>query len=278
MISFWLWTSLVVTAAAGPRPYLDCHFLPGWEQSGTMQQHTPENLYDYKDGAAEGYLQFGFARMQSIECKSGSNTLAIDVSEMSDAEMAYGMFSANRDPRLPVAKIGMGAQVQAQSLIFGKGRYYVELTVTDAPPEADFKSKLEEFAGRMNERMEGSATPPEILAIFPKENLMEARLIPESVLGLGLLKRGYVAKYAQGQAFLVEEASPTSAAEVMNRLREHFAGAEAVNIGDEAIDAKVQYLDGICIFRKGRYVAGYANLPSAAAAAAQAANLATRLR
>ena len=97
------------------------------------------------------------------------------------------------------------------------------------------------------------------------------------MLGLKQLKRGYVAKYKQGQAFIVLEASPQSAAEVLKQLREHFDGATPAQVGDEAFQAKAQYLDGICIFRKGRTIGGYANLPDPQQAASQAAKLAARI-
>jgi len=86
---------------------LSCQLAPGWTQSEAIHQYTADNLYDYKDGGAEGYLVYGFAGMKSLNCKSGDNTLTIDVSEMNDADAAYGIFASNRDPRLPIAKIGM---------------------------------------------------------------------------------------------------------------------------------------------------------------------------
>ena len=112
---------------------------------------------------------------------------------------------------------------------------------------------------------------------FPKETLVSVRMVPESVLGLRQLKRGFVAKYKQGQAFLVQEASSESAAEVLKSLRGRFDGALPAQIGDEAFQSKVQYLDGICVFRKGRYLGGYANLPDPQEAASLAATLAARI-
>jgi hypothetical protein len=61
-----------------------------------------------------------------------------------------------------------------------------------------------------------------------------------------------VAKYKQGQAFIVLEDSPESAAAVLKELRARFDGAADAKVGDEAFQDKAQYLDGICIFRKGR--------------------------
>jgi hypothetical protein len=171
----------------------------------------------------------------------------------------------------------MGGQVQPQSASFAKGKYYVELVVIAASPDSDHTAALQAFVTRMQERLEGRDTAPEALAWFPEENLASVRLVPESVLGLRQLKRGYVAKYKQGQAFIVLEASPESAAEVLKKLRERFDGASPAKIGDEAFQAKAQYLDGICIFRKGRYLGGYANLPDPQQAASQAAKLAARI-
>jgi hypothetical protein len=272
-----LLTVLFAAGLARAQEPLNCHFVPGWEQSEPKRQYVADNLYDYKDGGAEGYLVYGFVRMTGVTCKSGEDTLAIDISEMNDADSAYGMFAANRDPSLPIAAIGMGGQMQPQSASFAKGKYYVELVVTAANPNSDRTAVLQAFAAGIEGRLEGRVTAPEALAWFPKENLISTRLVPESVLGLRLLKRGYVAKYKQGQAFIVIEASPESAAEVLKKLREHFDGASPAAVGDEAFQVKAPYLDGICIFRKGRTLAGYANLPDPGQAAAQAAQLVARI-
>jgi hypothetical protein len=268
---------LFAAGMARAQDYLNCQFAPGWEQSGPKRQYAADNLFDYKDGAAEGYLLYGFVAMRGIDCKSGGDTLAIDVSEMNDADSAYGIFTANRDSSLPIAAIGMGGQVQPQSASFAKGKYYVELAVIAAHPDSDYTAALRAFVTRIEERLEGRVTAPEALQWFPAENLNSTRLVPESVLGLKQLKRGYVATYKQGQAFIVQEASPQSAAEVLKQLREHFDGASPAQVGDEAFQAQAQYLGGICIFRKGRTLGGYANLPDPQQAASQAAKLAARI-
>jgi hypothetical protein len=269
---------LLAAGAAGAQDYLNCHFAPGWEPSGAKRSYTADNLYEYKDGGAEGYLQFGFTRMQGITCASAGNTLDIDVSEMSNADAAYGMFAANADPSVPIARMGMGGQVQKQSASFAMGNYYVELVVTAANPESDESAALKAFSVAMLERMEGRQTPPDALAWFLAENLTAVKVVPESVLGLRQLKHGYVAQYKVGQAFIVPEESPEAASAVLKELRVHFDGAAPAAVGDEAFEAKAPYLGGLCIFRKGKLLAGYANLPAAGDAAALAEKLAARMR
>ena len=268
---------LLATPSVRAQTYLNCNFEPGFEQSGPKRDYTPDNLFEYRDGAAEGYLIFSFSRMQGIDCKSGSTILSIDVSDMSDADSAYGMFAANRDPRQPIQKIGMGAQVLPQSLLFAKGKYFVEIIETDGSTDSNQTTALEAFAAKIEPLLEGRTTPPEELAWFVPENQESAKLVPESVLGLKILKRGYVAKYNQGQAFIVVEQSPESAAEIMQKLRDRFGGAIPATIADEAFQVKAPYLEGVCVFRKGRILGGYTNLSSAAEAAAQAAKLLERI-
>jgi hypothetical protein len=268
---------LLLAANVQAQAYLDCHFVPGFEQSGPKRDYAPDNLFDYRDGAAEGYLIYSFVRMQGIDCKSGSTILSIDVSDMTDADSAYGIFSTNRDPKQPIAKIGMGGQILPQSLLFAKGKYFVEIIETDGSTNSDQTPALQAFAARIEPLLEGRSTPPEELSWFPPENQESARLIPESVLGLKILKRGYVAKYAQGQAFIVVEQSPQSAADVMAKLRARYDGVTSVPLADEAFQVQAPYLDGVCIFRKGHTIAGYTNLPDAAQAAAQAARLLERI-
>lgn len=247
------------------------------EQSGPKRNYTPDNLFDYRDGAAEGYLIYSFVQMQGIDCKSGSTILSIDVSDMSDPDSAYGMFSANRDARQPIAKLGMGAQLMPQSLLFAKGKYFVEIIETDGSTDINQTATLQAFADRIEPLLEGRSTPPEELAWFLPENQESAKLVPESVLGLKILKSGYVAKYTQGQAFIVLEQSPESAAEVMKKLRTRFENTTPVKIADESFQLKAPYLDGVCIFRKGRVIAGYTNLPDPQTATSQAAKLLERV-
>jgi hypothetical protein len=268
---------LLTAGTAGAQDYLNCRFVPGWEPSGAKRLYAANNLFEYKDGGAEGYLSFGFVRMQGITCSSGANTLDIDVSEMGDADSAYGMFAANLDSSMPIAKIGMGGQVEKQSASFAKGKYYVELVEVAANPDSDDTATMHAFVTKMLEHLEGRETPPEVLEWFAKKDLASIRLVPESVLGLSQLKRGYVAKYTQGQAFIVQDESPEAAAAVLKSLRERFEGATAIKVGDEAFQATAKYLDGICIFRKGRTIAGYVNLPEPQDASTQAARLAARI-
>jgi hypothetical protein len=260
--------------AATAAEVADCHLVAGWEQQGGARHFTADNLFEYLNGNAEGYLLYGFVQMRGVTCQSGGDSILIDVFEMTDADSAYGIFTANLDPHLPLEKVGMGGQIMPRRALFCKDKYYVELA---ASPEKGQTAALRAFVKEAEKRIPGRSAPPAALSWFPTEKLASVRLIPESVLGLRLLKRGFVAHYEQGQAFVVMEQSPESAAAVLSKLRQRFAEAAPAQVADEAFQADDQYLGGLCMFRKGRYIAGFANMPSAKEAATQAASLAERV-
>jgi hypothetical protein len=267
--------ALLAGALAAPAADLpECSLVPGWEQQGAARSYEADNLFEYMDGNAEGYLIYGFVRMQGVTCASGGDSILIDISEMNDAESAYGLLTSNLDPRRPVEEIGMGGQIQPRRAIFAKGKFYVELA---ANPDKDHTAALRAFAAAIEKRIAGRSDPPEALSWFPLEKLESVRLIPESVLGISALRRGYAAQYEYGKAFVVEEDSAESAAAVMEKLRKRFEPTTAAQVADEAFEATDKYLGRICFFRKGRFIGGFANLADGQDGPALATVLAARI-
>jgi hypothetical protein len=264
---------LFAGAAFGQLP--QCGAVAGWQQQGQNRAYTSDDLFEYMNGNSEGYFIYRFVGMKGITCQSGDSTIVIDMSEFEDPEYAYGMFTSTRDPRLPEEKIGTSGQVTPRRILFVKDRYYVEL---GANPEKDFTSELRAYATIIEKSIPGQTALPETLSWFPKENLNTARLVPESVLGLRLLKRGYVGQYDFGKGFIVKESSPEAAAQLMTKLRERFGRTTPVTIADEAFTTTDKYLNGMCVFQKGNYVGGFADLKAGRDGVAESARLAANIK
>jgi Family of unknown function (DUF6599) len=264
-----------LAAAGAPAPAPTCALVTGWTQRGPARSYTAENLFEYMDGNSEGYLLYGFKTMRGVSCDKDGVTLVIDVSDFGDTDSAYGMFTANLDPRLAVAKIGAGGQIVPRRAIFVKGQYYLEIA---ANPEGDHTAMLNQWTAALDKTVEGSSVPPVALAWFPAEKRQSLRLVPESVLGIRLLKRGYFGIYDYGKAFVAFDDSPESAAATMAKLKARFGETVPVPIGDEAFTASDRYLGRICMFRSGRYIGGYANVAEGQDPKALASALASRLK
>ena len=263
-------------AAFGQLP--SCGAVAGWQQQGAARAYTEDNLFEYMDGNSEGYFIYRFAAMKGVTCQKDDSTIVIDISEFESPEYAYGMFTATRDPRLPTEKMGAVGQATPRRLFFVKDKYYVEL---GGNPEKDFTSELRAYASLIEKNISGQTEPPAILDWFPKEHLANeyaVRMVPDSVLGLSALKSGYIGQYDFGKAFIVKEASPESAAQLMQKLRRRFGQTTPAAIADEAFTAADKYLDGLCIFRKGNYIGGFANLKSGRDGIAESKKLASKIK
>ncbi|HSD66648.1 MAG TPA: DUF6599 family protein [Vicinamibacteria bacterium] len=252
---------LLAAPAAAPFPAPDCSAVPGWTQQGEARGYDPETLFDYMNGNSEGYFAYGFTLMKGVTCvNAAGDQLVVDVSEMGDPERAWGFFVTNRDQRSPVEPIGSGGQVLARRATFAKGRHYLEIA---ASPDKDHREALRAFVTALEPRVPGPAAVPEAVAWFPAQGLEPGsiRLVPESVLGLRILKTGFLGQYPVGRAFLVPEATAAAATDTMGKLRARFAGASPVaGLGDEAFTAQDQYLGRVLAFRKGARVAGVVNV------------------
>ena len=256
-----------IAAAAAP----SCGLVPGWKQKGEARTFVADTLFEYMDGNSEGYLLYGFVKMQGVTCEKPGATFVIDLSEFVDDDAAFGMFSANHDPKQPQTKIGAAGQIVPRKAVFVKGKYYFEIA---AEPEGDHSAALREFTAAAEKILEGNTSRPAAMSWFPEEKRQSLRLVPESVLGIRLLKRGYVGQYEFGKAFLVQEDSPEAAAALLQKLRARFGETSAAKAGDEAFQANDRYLGKLCVFRKGRTIGGYANVAEGADAVALATALA----
>ncbi len=277
MLKAWIALPLaaLVWAGGAPAPGPSCGLVSGWAQSGPARSYQAGNLFEYMDGNAEGYLIYGFRSMQGVTCRQGEISFVIDLSDMGDADSAYGMFSANRDPAQPVSVIGMAGQVTPRRAMFVKGNWYAEIA---ANPEGDHTAALRAWLAALDATITGSTALPEALAWFPAGGRQSLRLVPESVLGLRLLKRGYVAQYDFGKAFVAFEASPESAGAVMQKLRTRFGQVTPARLADEAFEATDAYLGRLFIFRKGRSIGGYSIKSDGHDPAALSAALAAEVR
>jgi hypothetical protein len=254
----------------------DCSIAPGFKQEGETREFNTDTLYNYMDGNSEGYFLYNFVRMQGVTCKNGDLSLVLDVSEFQNDELAYGMFTSNVDARLPRTQIGAAGQVTPAKAIFVKGKYFVEVSME---PQGEHAAALEAAAKAMEKKVPGSVSAPKQLSLFPTEGIEPGspRLIPQSVLGLRLLKRGYLGVYGNGRLFFVTEDSPAAAKALFEKLKARFAPAGAAQAGDEAYTGDDRLLGKFCLFLKGANVGGFVGAKDGADPATLAAAFAAKL-
>ena len=60
---------ILFTGAAVAAVAPSCGVVPGWIQSGAPRAYTADNLFEYMDGNAEGYILYNFQEMRGVTCR-----------------------------------------------------------------------------------------------------------------------------------------------------------------------------------------------------------------
>lgn len=178
----------------------DAGALNGWEMVSEPENYGPENLWDYINGQAEFYLNYGFLRVDTAEYRavSGAPSVVVEIYQMAGPEEAFGIYAAERNPDDRSIEIGSGGYLGSNILNFWQGHNYIKLMSYETGVSDD--AALTALAREISARSPAGSGVPEVLSYFPEEGRIEAseRFIPRGFLGQGYLGRGYRVDYALG--------------------------------------------------------------------------------
>jgi hypothetical protein len=172
--------------------------LKGFKKSTTYPVYTPENLWDYIDGAADTYLGYGFVDLHVAEYKRGKNVIKLEIYRQADNTMAFGVYSSERSPSFRFLKLGSQGYAVEGAINFFKGNYYVKIR-TYSKNQKTLQS-AESLATKVADMLPGSSEMPSELSVFPEEGkkVNEETYINESVLGHKFLNKAFKATYQAG--------------------------------------------------------------------------------
>lgn len=263
--------------------------LTGFTVDGEPTAYDASTLFDYIDGAADGFLKFAFQQLVAIDyARQDSGTtgsLVVDIYQHANAYNGFGIYRQEQFSGGQPLEIGAGATYKPGVLIFFKGPYYVRLTGMDL---GDGDAEVLAHASRaVAASLPGEAALPVPATCFPADGLEKSsiRYINEAYLGHGFLHTAFVADYeidgAPSQMFLIEESDEASARALMDRYTA-LAREKGEAVEEAAGRARFQdpYLRSsapVTLQVRGRYVVGMF-APDAAAAVRHLDALANELR
>ena len=172
----------------------------GWARSGDPRTFNAENLWEYIDGGAEGYLIYNFQDVatQDYEDANAGLQATLDIYHMSDDMCGFGIYSSERPYEADYMEIGGQGYFTGNALHFWQGPYYVKITSFKEGDEV--KDRLVVLAREVTGKLGTKAVVPAELDVFPKENLIPntVRYLARDVLGQSDLKNGFTAEYKEG--------------------------------------------------------------------------------
>lgn len=172
-----VWFLLGVTAARVPGQDTRPTLLPadneaaGWARDGETQLFEGEDLYEYINGGAEIYHEYGFRRVVVQDYEStGGKSISLEIFEMETPAAAFGMFTFKRSGQGQRLELGGGGELESYYMSFWKGRYLATLTgFDDSRATVDGLTKI----GRALEAKlpAGGEGEPALVAALPREGL-----------------------------------------------------------------------------------------------------------
>ncbi len=169
--------------------------LRGYKTVNEDPVYTPDNLWNYIDGAADAYLALGFLDLNITEYKKGKRAIKAEIYRFGDDAMAFGIYSLERSPGYNFIQVGVQGYNEDGVVNFYKDRYYVKIMTQSESKKVN--ESMKELAGLIAGRIEGKNEFPALLKLFPPGGLLKNQetYILESVLGHEFLRGAYRVSY-----------------------------------------------------------------------------------
>lgn len=224
IIAVTLIMTIPMTAASGKGDMAT--ILPSfkdWTPKGKPAFYTPDNLFEYINGAADVFLSYDFEKLASLTYENAKkHTFTMDVYRHSDERNGFGIYSQEKPEKGEFLNIGAQGYYEKGVLNFLKGSYYVKIAGFDL---GDNDRKVLTMAAEiLAKKLEGSKTFPAVLSCFPIEGKKTntERYIAQNFLGHSFLNSAFVADYKikdqKFQLFIIQKEK----AENVNKMLDSY--------------------------------------------------------
>ncbi|MFQ5808533.1 MAG: DUF6599 family protein [Armatimonadota bacterium] len=235
--------------------------------------YHPGNLYEYINGAAEGFIAYDFQRLATATYRCGDgpqDRVVVDLYQMPTQADGFGIYSSERSPELKFLKLGAEGYIVGNMCIFWKDRHYVKLAARTGTPEA--QGILLRLARGLARRLPGRAASPRLLKAFPRAGLVprSEKYLAHNMLGHAFMPSGFTADYRVGgqrvRLFIAIADDADAARDAHKRLRDFFrefgeVWPEAIGVGDTAFVGKEPFYGRSIIVQQDRLLAGALGAP-----------------
>ncbi len=239
--------------------------MPGWKKPDAIQVFTPDNLYDYINGAADLYLTYDFKELQVVEyVRDDKASVIIEIYRHGSPTNAFGIYSQERLTNADFLDIGSQGYYEEKVLNFFSGTSYVKISSSNTAK--DDRDILVQFAKSTAEKLGGEKGFPSLLEAFPEERKIKnaEKFIGKNFLGYSFFPSAFIADYQiAGQKFKLFLMVGASPEDCRARLQRYFQQLKRPpdNIAEGRYEISDPYHGNFELFWKGKYIGGILNLP-----------------
>lgn len=223
--------------------------VPGVVGMGEVSKYEGETLYDFLNGGAEIYFEYGISSIASAEYRTASDRgIEVSIYDMGSDAAAFGIYSNVRYAGADFVDVGNEGMLTLSSLDFYKGRYYCRLITFDT--ETETQAAMIDLGKALAANIIDAGSVPAIVGLLPEEGLVARSeklfrgpiglnniryISSENVFNLGEGTQGVAAGYEiDGTAytvFVIEYVSEEEASAACESYEMHLADEAAIAAG-----------------------------------------------
>jgi hypothetical protein len=184
----WLCIVMALPSQAQDRKTEISSILPGtgeageWLRPDSARVFTGDELFDYIDGGADIYFEYGFRQVISAEYRNPKKTsVKVEIYEMTDDNAAYGIYSINIQSQGKTVRIGNEGTLNENYLVFWKDRFLTFISSDDTTGET--LEGILTLAECVEKKIDIPGKKPELVAQLPLKNLQRGTSV-RGLLGL----------------------------------------------------------------------------------------------
>lgn len=249
--------------------------MEGWQVAEGPRDYDSETLFEYLNGGAPLYLDFGFQSMVHARYQLGDDSLSsviVDVYDMGSDLGAFGLYRSARPPDAEARRWGAEGYRSETVAAAWKGSISIHAQADDNRPE--LIEAMESLVAQIAKSVVGGTSLPQIVDLLPSEGLVPGseRIIAKDLMSHAFLPGGVLATYEvagdEGTLFFSELSGEAAVTEAMTGLRAHQQqwgeiGDDIDSMGNEGFHFSDPGLGSGAVVSSGSYVVGvHGSLPT----------------
>ena len=219
-------------------------------------QFFTSNLYEYINGAADGYHDYDFYGLIVQNCKHGDTEVAVEIYDMKVPLNAFGVYTAERSSDYHFIALGAQGHQGKDSLYFLQDRFYIKLVAFST--DEDTGPLLRDVAQNISTKIEKGKDFPKEVSLLPLQDRVPntESYIKKSPLGHTYLAPALTAQYcikgATSTLVLSLANSEKDAIERSERFQKYMTKTGKVrnlrDLGPQAFFGENQYQGEMIVF------------------------------
>lgn len=193
----------------------------GWTKKGKPDLYTPDNLFEYINGAAEVFLSYDFVKLATLTYENNKeHSFTVDVYQHNSDRNGFGIYSQEKPQKGNFLDIGAQGYYEKGVLNFLKGSFYVKMSGFDMGDNDE--KVLTTAAKALAKALQGTEDFPVVVKCFPEKGKIanSEAFINKNFLGHSFLHSAFVANYEidgrKLQVFIIETGKPGEVEEILD--------------------------------------------------------------